>query len=95
MLDNPNPTNSVNNSSKNAKSATFLDEVVYPHSRVIIELAIIMLKSDKAFEEFTQALMAFITNAQMVDPKFVINPIKPSSKEKNINSITNPTSLQI
>ena len=81
---NPNPTNSVN-STKNAKSATFLDEVVYSYPRVIIELAI-MLKSDKAFEEFTQALMAFITNAQMVDPKFVINPIKPSSKEKNINN---------
>ena len=82
-LANPTPTDSAN--STNAKSATFLDEVVYPHSRVIIELAI-LLKSDKAFEEFTQALMAFITNAQMVDPKFVINPIKPSSKEKNISN---------
>jgi hypothetical protein len=28
--------------------------------------------------------MAFLTNAQMVDPKFVINPINPNSKEKNI-----------
>jgi hypothetical protein len=33
-----------------------------------------------------QALMAFITNAQMVDPKFIINPINPTSKEKNISS---------
>jgi hypothetical protein len=73
----------VNNST--TKSATFLDDVIYPHSRVIIDLAI-MLKSDKAFEEFTQALMAFVSNAQMVDPKFVINPIKKSSKEKNISS---------
>jgi hypothetical protein len=78
-----NPTSTDNAIS--TKSATFLDEVVYPHSRVIIELAI-LLKSDKAFEEFTQALMAFITNAQMVDPKFVINPIKPASKEKNISN---------
>jgi hypothetical protein len=30
--------------------------------------------------------MAFITNAQMVDPKFVINPINHNSKEKNITS---------
>jgi hypothetical protein len=52
---------------------------------MVIELAI-ALKSDKAFEEFTQALMAFITNAQMVDPKFVINPLNPTSKEKNICS---------
>ncbi len=29
--------------------------------------------------------MAFITNAQMVDPKFVINPFNPASKEKNIS----------
>ncbi len=29
--------------------------------------------------------MAFITNAQMVDPKFVINPLNPQSKEKNIS----------
>jgi hypothetical protein len=78
---NPTSTDNVNST----KSAIFLDEVVYPHSRVIIELAI-LLKSDKAFEEFTQALMAFITNAQMVDPKFVINPIKPLSKEKNISN---------
>ncbi len=44
------------------------------------------LKSDKVFEEFTQALMAFLANAQMVTPKFVINPLNPNSKEKNIAS---------
>ncbi len=45
-----------------------------------------VLKSDKAFEEFIQALMSFLSNAQLVDPKFVINPLNPNSKEKNIAS---------
>jgi len=31
-------------------------------------------------------LMNFISNAQLVDPKFAINPIHPNSKEKNITS---------
>jgi hypothetical protein len=31
-------------------------------------------------------LMSFISNAQMVDPKFAINPINEHSKEKNITS---------
>jgi hypothetical protein len=30
--------------------------------------------------------MACITNAQTVDPKFVINPLNPNSKEKYISS---------
>jgi hypothetical protein len=30
--------------------------------------------------------MAFITNMQMVGPKFLINPLNPNSKEKNISS---------
>jgi hypothetical protein len=77
----PEPKSSDNTN----KSASFLEDVVYKHSCIILELAI-ALKSDKAFEEFTQALMAFITNAQMVDPKFVINPINPTSKEKNISN---------
>ena len=78
----PEPKSSDNSTNK---SASFLEDVVYKHSRIILELAI-ALKSDKAFEEFTQALMAFITNAQLVDPKFVINPINPTSKEKNISN---------
>ncbi len=41
------------------KSASFLDDVVYSHHQVIIELAI-TLKSNKAFKEFTQALMALL-----------------------------------
>ena len=73
------------NSSDNNKVTSFLDEMKYSYSRVILELAI-ALKSKSVFEEFTQALMAFITNAQMVDPKFVINPISPTSKEKNISN---------
>jgi hypothetical protein len=60
-----------------------LENFNYPHSRVILELAVV-LKSDKAFDKFTQALMAFLSNAQMVDPKFAINPLNPNSKEKNI-----------
>jgi hypothetical protein len=61
----------------------FLDTFIYPHSQVILELAV-TLKSDKTFEEFTKALMAFIMNAHMVDSKFVINQINPNCKEKNI-----------
>ena len=30
-------------------------------------------------------LMSFITNAQMVDPKFVLNPVNENSSEKNIS----------
>jgi hypothetical protein len=68
-----------------AKAATFLENFIYPHSRIILEL-VVVLKSNKAFEEFTQALMAFLSNAQLVEPKFAINPLRPNSKEKNITS---------
>ncbi len=67
------------------KKISFEDTYVHPHKRVIIELAI-LLKSDNAFEEFTKALMAFLENAQMVDPKFEINTLKPTSKEKSIKN---------
>ncbi len=50
-----------------SRATAFLDTFIYPHARIILELAI-TLKSEKAFKEFTQALMAFLTNAQMVDP---------------------------
>jgi hypothetical protein len=50
-----------------------------------LELAV-LLKSDKAFDKFTQAIMSFLSHAQMVDPKFVINPINLNSKEKDISS---------
>jgi hypothetical protein len=81
----PESKSADTNTTNATKSASFLDEVVYPHSRVILKLGI-MLKSDNAFEEFTQVLMAFITNAQMMAPKFVINPINPASKDKNISN---------
>jgi hypothetical protein len=31
--------------------------------------------------------MGFLTNAQMVDPEFAINPLNPNSKEKNVSSM--------
>ncbi len=46
----------------------------------------ITLKKEEAFQEFTTSLMDLVTNAQMVDPKFVINPLQEKSKEKNITS---------
>jgi hypothetical protein len=67
------------------KKITFEDTYIHPHKRVIIELAI-LLKSNKAFEKFTKALMAFIENAQLVGPKFLINMLNPESKEKSIMS---------
>jgi hypothetical protein len=67
------------------KKISFKETCIHPHKRVIIELAI-LLKSSKAFEEFTKALMAFIENAQMVDPKFAINTLNPKSKGKSITA---------
>ena len=57
----------------------------HKYKRTIVELAI-LLTSEKKFDEFTQALMAFLANAQMVDPKFVINPLNPKSEAKDIAS---------
>ncbi len=68
-----------------AKKITFEDTYVHPHKRFILDLAI-LLKSEKALKEFTKALMAFIENEQMVDPKFVINILNPKSKEKSITT---------
>jgi hypothetical protein len=63
----------------------FLDSFNYPYPCSVVELAI-ALKGKKPFDEFTQALMALISNVQMVNSKFVINPLNPYSKEKNISS---------
>ncbi len=82
------PDPKITASMTSANRTTFLNNFVYPYPCIILELAI-TLKCDKAFEEFTRALMAFISNAQMVDPKFVINPLNPSSKEKSIGSKVN------
>jgi hypothetical protein len=81
----PEPTTTAPFASPPTKTTNFLDSIIYLHSQIVIELAI-ALKSNNAFKEFTQALMAFITNAQMVDSKFVINPLDPNLKEKNISS---------
>ncbi len=81
----PEPTTTALSAPPPTKTTTFLDLIIYPHSQTDIGLAI-ALKSNKAFKEFTQALMTFITNAQMVDSKFVYNPLDPNSKEKNISS---------
>jgi hypothetical protein len=75
------PTKSGPTILPSAQKATFLNNFVYPHSQIILELAV-LLKSEKAFKEFTQALMAFLANFQMVDPKFVINPLNPNSKRR-------------
>jgi hypothetical protein len=81
----PNEAEPTNIQQPAAKSTSFLDTHVHKHRRTILELAI-LLTSEKKFEEFTQALMALLTNAQMVDPKFVINPLSPDSKGKDITS---------
>jgi hypothetical protein len=83
---NPNkvsPPEATSESTK--KKISFEETYIHPHKRVIIELAI-LLKSNKAFEEFTKALMAFIENTQMVDPKFTINTLNLKSKEKSITA---------
>ncbi len=79
----PEPETTASTASSNR--TTFLNNFVYPYPPIILKL-VITLKGNKAFEEFAQALMAFITNAQMVDPKFMINPPNPSLKEKSIGS---------
>jgi hypothetical protein len=48
-----------------------------------MEVAITLTKVD-TFDEFAKALLAFRSNTQIVDPKFVLNPIDPTTKEKDI-----------
>jgi hypothetical protein len=62
-----------------------LNSFNYPYPHTFVELAI-ALNGKKLFDEFTQALMTFISNAQILNLKFVINPLNPYSKEKNISS---------
>ncbi len=81
----PPVTNTIPHYTWSTKAITFLDEITHKYNRTVLELAI-LLKSSKAFKEFTQALMSFVSNAQMADPKFVINPLNEHSKEKNIIS---------
>ncbi len=80
----PKPKFGTQPTSITSKTTSFLDNFIYPHSQIILELAI-TLKSDKAFKEFTHTLMAFLTSAQMINFKFVINPLNPQLKEKYIS----------
>jgi hypothetical protein len=43
--------------------------------------ASITLKEDPPFDQLIKALVSFISNAQMVDKFFVINPLDAQSKE--------------
>ena len=65
------------------KTAKFIDTYIYPHERIVLELAINLTKED-TFDEFAKGLGALLTNAQIVDPKFVMNSIDPQSKEKDM-----------
>ena len=67
------------------RTPSIAESVNHKYKRTIFELAI-LLTSEKKFEEFTQALMACLTNAQMVDPKFVINPLNPKSVSKDFST---------
>jgi hypothetical protein len=65
------------------KTTHFKYTFIYPHRRIVIELAITLTKED-TFEKFAKALAAFLSNAQIVDPKFVLKLINPTTKEKDI-----------
>ncbi len=43
-----------------------------------------MLEKEETIDEFVKAISALLTNAQIVNPKFVINPINPTAMEKDI-----------
>ncbi len=62
----------------------------------MLELAIILTKED-TFNEFAKALASLLSNAQIVNPKFVIDPINQFNKDKDIvvkgNISTNMTKL--
>ncbi len=45
-----------------------------PQRRIVLEIAIVLTKED-TFDEFAKALASLLSNAQIVNPKFVINPI--------------------
>ncbi len=53
-----------------------------------MELAI-LLKNEDTFDEFVKVLVALHRNAQIVNPKFVMNPINPTINEKEIGMMAN------
>ncbi len=74
------------NASEQGKTASFLELFVYPYPHVILELAI-TLTSDKAFEEFTKALMDFLSNAQWI---FCQTPRLSTRSLRSTPSTTSP-----
>ena len=70
----PNQSGSVIIQQPTSWTTSFLDTFNHKYKRTILKLAILLM-SKKKFEEFTQALVAFLTNAQMVDPKCVITKL--------------------
>jgi hypothetical protein len=65
------------------KATKFIDIFIHSHRRIVLDLAITLTKED-TFGKFAKDLASLLSNAQIVDPKFVINPIKPFSKDKDI-----------
>jgi hypothetical protein len=80
------------------RTTKFFDNYIHLHRRIVLGLAITLTKED-TFDEFAKALASLLGNAQIVDPKFVINPIEPFSKDKDIitkaDISTNMTKLGI
>jgi hypothetical protein len=80
------------------KTTKFVNNYIHPHRRIMVKLAIALTKED-TFNKFAKALASLLGNAQIVNPKFVINPIKSFSKDKNITTkadiSTNMTKLGI
>jgi hypothetical protein len=62
------------------KMTKLIETFIYPHKRIVIELVITLTKKD-TFRKFAKALVALLSNTQLVDPKFVINPIDPMAKK--------------
>ncbi len=69
------------------KTTKFVNNYIHPHRRITVKLAIPLTNED-TFNKFAKALASLLGNAQIVNPKFVINPIKPFSKDKNITTKT-------
>ncbi len=80
------------------RTTKFFDNYIHPHRRIVLEYAITLTKED-TFDKFAKALTSLLGNAQIVDPKFVINSIEPFSKDKDIvtkaDISTNMTKLGI
>ncbi len=80
------------------KTTKFINNYIHPHRKIVLELAITLTK-EYTFDKFAKALASLLSNAQIVNPKFVLNPIKSYSKDKDITTnadiSTNMTKLGI